>query len=88
MILKQSIHFKDAQVQLANMSLARCVDKYKNKWDITSTLVHVYKGGCHAPYYLDSKGDVVCYSLTKTPTDYVKIGEVLYTEESIEVNNE
>lgn len=85
MILKKSIYYNDAVAQSANMSLSRLIDRYKTKWNITSTIVYQYKNGCHAPYYLDEKGDCIHYRLTQTPTSYPTIGETTYTEEEIEV---
>lgn len=85
MILKKSVHYEDAACQAANMPLIRLIERYKTKWHISSTLVHQYKRGLHAVYYLDVDGNCVHYRLTQVPDSYPIVGEATYTEEIIEV---
>ena len=86
MIIKQSVHFSDACAQSGNfLSLDRLIERGKRKWHITSTLVYIYPKGLHAVYYLDVDGKCVTYRLTRVPGDYPTVGEVTYTEETIEV---
>ena len=92
MVLQQSIHYQDAIAQVANnRGNLQLLERGKEKWEITKTLIRTAPNGFKYPYYLDKNGKCVYYNSwmpsTSPEPDFPLIGEVEYTEEEITVWN-
>ena len=92
MVLQQSIHYQDAIAQVANnRGNLQLLERGKEKWEITKTLIRTAPNGFKYPYYLDKNGKCVYYNSwmpsTSPKPDFPLIGEVEYTEEEITVWN-
>ena len=92
MVLQQSIHYQDAIAQVANnRGNLQLLERGKEKWEITKTLIRTAPNGFKYPYYLDKNGKCVYYNSwmpsTSPEPDFPLIGEIEYTEEEITVWN-
>ena len=92
MVLQQSIHYQDAIAQVANnRGNLQLLERGKEKWEITKTLIRTAPNGFKYPYYLDKNGKCVYYNSwmpsTSPEPDLPLIGEIEYTEEEITVWN-
>ena len=92
MVLQQSIHYQDAIAQVANnRGNLQLLERGKEKWEITKTLVRTAPNGFKYPYYLDKNGKCVYDNSwmprTSPEPDFPLIGEIEYTEEEITVWN-
>ena len=87
MVLQQSIHYPDVTTQVSNnRGNLQLLERGKEKWEITKTLIRTTPNGFTYPYYLDKKGECVYNSWMPKP-DFPLIGEIEYTEEEITVWN-
>lgn len=90
MFFYESIHYPDANTQVAsNHGNLQLLERGKDKWEITKTIIRITHNGFKYPCYLDKDNRCVYYnswipSTSETP-DFPIIGEVETTEEGITV---
>lgn len=92
MVLQQSIHYPDVTTQVSNnRGNLQLLERGKEKWEITKTLIRTTPNGFTYPYYLDKDSKCIYYNVwmpcTSPKPDFPLIGEVEYTEEEITVWN-